>query len=436
MRILCLGVSHHTAPVELRERLNYSAADLEAALARFCGQATRPACATELVILSTCNRLELYATVPGAEAPTDVEPEEREALFAPLLTFLAETRGLAVANLNDRFYRLIGREAVEHLGRVAAGLDSMILGEPQILGQVAEAYSLALRQGAAGSVLSALFRAAIHAGKRARAETGISRNPATVSSVAVKMAEQIVGPLAARQVLVVGAGEMAELAVEALRARGAAHITVVNRTQARASSVAERWGARALTFEHLSDALAQADIALSSTDAPHFVITPEVAGPALAARPEQPLVLIDLAVPRDVDPAVRCLPNVHYYDMDDLEAHLIGALAERQQAVPQVEAIAAEEMQRFSAWLSGLEIAPLIAGLHAKADLILRAEVDKTFRRLTDLTDAERAQIEVLAQSLVTKLLHEPTRRLKAEAGNGHAAEYVAAVRALFALEP
>ncbi len=435
MQILCLGLSHHTAPVELRERLNYSPLALKAALARFgCGRDTRPAGLNELVILSTCNRLELYAA-SSAEGPTEpLTVEARERLFAPLLSFLSETRELSLSGVGDKFYRLVGRPAAEHLGRVAAGLDSMILGEPQILGQVTEAHSLALGQGAAGPILSAVFRAASQAGKRARTETGISRNPATISSVAVKMAEEVVGSLSERQVLIVGAGQMAELAVEALRARGASHITVVNRTHARAAQLAERWGARALTFEHLSEALAEADIVLTSTDAPHFVITPEAAGAGRARHPDRPLVLIDIAVPRDVDPAVRRLPGVHYYDIDDLEAHLNGALAERQQAVPPVEAIVAEEIQAFSDWLSRLEVVPLIADLHAKADVIRRAEVDKTLRHLPRLTEAERQQIETLAEALVNKLLHDPTRRLKAEATNGHAAQYAAAVRDLFAL--
>jgi glutamyl-tRNA reductase len=321
------------------------------------------------------------------------------------------------------------------LGRVAAGLESMILGEPEILGQVAEAYSVALRQGAAGSVLSALFRAAIHAGKRARAETGISRNAATISSVAVKMAEEVVGPLAERQVLVVGAGQMAESAVEALRNRGASQITVVNRTRTRAVQLAKRWGARALTFEQLGEALAAADIALTSTGAPHFVITAELAQAALAARPARPLVLIDIAVPRDVDPEVRRLPNTHYYDIDDIQAHLNGALAERQQEVPRVEAIVAEETRDFLDWFGTLEIAPLIVDLRAKAEAIRRAEVEKTLRRLPQLGEAERRLVETMTAALVNKLLHDPTQRLKAAASSGYPAEYAAAARYLFALD-
>lgn len=422
MRIWCLGLNHRTAPVELRERLSYSPLALRAVLTRFGdGQTSRPNSITEFVILSTCNRLELYAVAQA-------EP------FSALAQLVSGTTDVSRAEFGPHLYQHIQADAVTHLCRVAAGLDSMILGEPQILGQVSNAYHLALEHGAAGPVLSALFRAATHTGKRARAETGISRNPATISSVAVKMAEAVVSDLAARQVLIVGAGEMAELAVEALRARGAGQITVINRTHARAENLAHRWGARALTFERLGEALAEADIVITSTDAPHFVITADLARAALAPRSQRPLVFVDIAVPRDVDPDVRRLPNVHYYDIDDLEAHLNGALAERQEEIPRVEAIVAEETQAFLKWLHNLDIVPLIADLRTKADAIRRAEVEKTLRRLPHLGEAERQRIETMTEALVNKLLHDPTLRLKAEASNGHATEYAALIRHLFAL--
>jgi len=327
----CLGLSHRTAPIALREQLNYLPAQLEAALL-----AWRAAGGDELVILSTCNRLELYALRPPG-APGAAEPA-----FEALLAFVSQTSGLPAEALRDKFYRLTGSEASAHLGRVAAGLDSMVLGEPQILGQVAGAHALAAAHHASGPVLDALFRAAVHAGKRARSETGISRHPSTISSVAVRLAEQAAGPLAERQVLVVGAGQMAALAVQALRGRGATWITIANRTFPRAVTLAGRWGARAVALDDLPQALAAADVVLAATGAPGFVLTPATAGPALAARADRPLVLIDIAVPRDVDPALRALPNVRYFDLDDLETHLQGVLAERQQAIPRVEAIVAE----------------------------------------------------------------------------------------------
>jgi glutamyl-tRNA reductase len=279
-----------------------------------------------------------------------------------------------------------------------------------------------------------LFRSAIHAGKRARTETAISRNPTSVSSIAAQLAADSVSNLAASHVVIVGAGEMAELAVEALRHRGTQHLTVVNRTLDRAAPLADRWNATALTFERLSEALAQADIVITSTGAPHSVIKPELVQAAIAARPDRLLTFIDIAVPRDVDPNVGQIPNVACYDIDDLETRLNGSLAERQQEVPRVEAIVAEETLKFMAYLHNLDILPVISDLRAKADAIRRTEIEKTLRYLSHLDEADRKRIEVLTESLVNKLLHDPTLRLKAEAGNGHAAEYAAAVRHLFAL--
>lgn len=422
MTILCVGLSHHTAPVDLRERLHFSPAALKAALARLgCDHTARPGELSELAILSTCNRLELYA----------VSHADR---FEPLIDFIADTTGLPRREFEPHVYRHADEAAVLHLNRVAAGLDSMVLGEPQILGQVTEAYELGLSQRAIGPVLSALLRAAIHTGKRARTETAISRNPASVSSVAAHLAESMVHDLSAAQIVVLGAGDMAELAVEALRKRQATHITVVNRTHARAAQLAARWQARALTFEQLTPALITADIVIASTGAPHILIKPPLVQEVMTQRPDRPLIFIDIAVPRDVDPEVNALPNVRCYDIDQLEARVSGSLGERQEAVPHVEAIIADETANFMLWLHSLDIAPVIADLRAKADAIRRAEVDKTLRHLKDLNDADRRRIEALSEALVSKLLHDPTLRLKAEAGNGHAAEYAAAVRHLFAL--
>ena len=309
----------------------------------------------------------------------------------------------------------------------------MILGEPQILGQVADAYEAALAAGAIGPVLSALFRAAIRAGKRARSETAISRNPASVGSVAVRLAEQIVGELTSRRVLVIGAGEMGELAVEALRARGVRRVTVVNRTHRRAVELAERWGGEALSFEYLAEALHAADIVISSTAAPHIIIDSEIVQRAMTHR-DRPLVLIDIAMPRDVDSAAADAPGVHVFDLDYLHTRLEGAIAERQSEIPRVKAIVAEEVTVFDSWLRGLDILPVISDLRVKAERIRQRELDRTLHHLPDLDPATRQQIERLSESLVNKLLHEPTRQLRAEAGNGHAAEYAQTIRHLFGL--
>jgi glutamyl-tRNA reductase len=424
MNILCLGLSHHTAPVELREKLGFSPDALKAALARFgCGGVSRPAGFRELAIVSTCSRTELYAVTHSDD-------------FAPLVELFAESSGLEPAVFEANLFRHSGAAAVTHLCRVAAGLDSMVLGEPQILGQVTDAYSAALGQGAAGPVLSALFRSAIRAGKRARTETGIARNPASISSVAVRVAEDLVGDLSSAHVAIIGAGEMAELATAALHARGVSLVTVVNRTLEHARQLADRWGGRALTFERLTTALAEADIVITSTGAPHIIVTPEIAREAMDLRPRRPLVFIDIALPRDVDPDAAQIANVHCYDLDDLQAHLNHSLTEREREAPRAAAIVAEETAAFINWFERLDVMPVIVDLRAKADAIRRAEVERTLRRLPGLDPVVQRRIEAMSEALVNKLLHEPTLALKAEAGNGHAAEYASAVRQLFGLFP
>ena len=271
-------------------------------------------------------------------------------------------------------------------------------------------------------------------GKRARTETAISRNPASSSSIAVKLAESIVPDLVAAHILIVGAGEMAELAVKALRQRGAQNITVINRTRDRAVELADRWQANTFTFEKLSETLIDADIVITSTGAPHTVIKSSMVDMVMDHRPDRPLVFIDIAVPRDVDSDVNRIPNVHCYDIDDLEARLTGFIAKRVQEVPQVESIIAAESANFMNWLDSLDMIAVIADLHHKADAIRNAEIEKTLRRLKHLNEDDRRHIELLTESLVNKILHEPTMRLKAEAGNGHAAEYATTVRHLFAL--
>jgi glutamyl-tRNA reductase len=353
--------------------------------------------------------------------------------FEPLIDLVSETTGVPRAEFIGSLYSYAGEAAARHLCRVAAGLDSMVLGEPQILGQVTEAYSLALGHGAAGPTLSVLMRAAIHAGKRARTETGISRNPATISSIAVKLAEEAVD-LSRANVLIVGSGEMAELAVSTLRSRGVQSVTVVSRTHDHAVELAARMGGNTATFERLEEALSETDIVITSTAAPHTIIQYDMVAWAMTLRPERPLVFVDIAVPRDVDPAVAGIPNVRVHDIDDLQGHLNTNVAVRQSEVPQVEAIVAEEAGGFMDWLSGLQVTPVIADLRAHAEGIRRSELEKTLRQLAHLDENDRKKIEALTQALLNKILHEPTVRLKAEASNGRAEEYAAAVSHLFGL--
>lgn len=404
MHIHCLGLSHHSAHLSLRERMALSDDKIRLALRRLASeQEAKPDGLSELVIISTCNRVELFAVSPAPES-------------APLLRFLYSLYGVHAQDFEPYLYHYADQAAVEHLYRVAAGLDSMVLGEPQILGQVTHALDLALSQKSGGPLLSRLFQSAIHAGKRTRAETHISRNSLSVSSLAASLAERAVPDLKTAHILIIGAGEMAELAVENLRKRGANQITVVNRTLARAQEFAERWNALLLTFEHLEQALEKADILISSTGAPHTIIHQSDALRILSNRQGRPLVAIDIAVPRDIDPLVGNLPGIHLYDLDSLNQQLEQSLAERMSEIPRVEEILSQEITRFMEYLETIPLLPLISHVRSQAETIRRHELEKTLRRLPDLTEAEIRRIEALTEALVKKLVDAPITRLRAEA--------------------
>lgn len=420
MHILSLGINHTSAPVHLRERLAFNEDQVRASLARyFCGHIKTSL--AELIIISTCNRIELYAA-------------SNQLAYAELEAFLSDARGVPADELHPYLYRFTDVDAVRHLFDVAAGLDSLVIGEPQILGQITRSLELARGQNAAGPTLNRLFQAAIHAGKRARTETAISRNPASVSSLAASVAEKALGHIKTANVVVLGAGEMAELTVEALRKRGVERIRVVNRTLERAHALAERWNAESATFESLSESLCDADILISSTGAPHLVLSAEMVGEAMRARPDRSLVLIDIAVPRDIDPDSARILHVKLFDIDGLNAQLEDSLTRRLDEVPQVKQILREELAEFETYLKSLEMLPIIADIHQQAEAIRTAELEKTLRRMPDLTDAERERIEALTQSLVRKLLDHPTRRLRVEAASHRAPEYAALARVLFNL--
>lgn len=421
MHILALGLNHTSAPIRLRERLNFSEDQIRASLARLtCGHLSSPL--SEMIILSTCNRIEIYAA-------------SNHLAFAELESFLADTHDIPVHEFRQHLYRLQDQDAVRHLYEVAAGLNSLVVGEPQILGQVTKALELARGQNAAGPLLNRLFQAAIHTGKRARTETAISRNPASVSSLAASVAERVVHPIADAQVVILGAGEMAELAVEALRKRGAQRILVVSRTLERAQTLVQRWNAQAATFESIHTALGSADILISSTSAPHIIISADMVRDAMRKRGPRPLVLIDIAVPRDIDPDAKDIPHVKLYDMDNLNDHLEHSLAERMAEVPQVKSIVNEEALEFEEYMNSLEMIPIIADMRKQAESIRQNVLKKSLSRMPDLSDDERARIEAMTLALVKKILDAPTQRLRAEAACPHAPAYATVARTLFGLQ-
>jgi glutamyl-tRNA reductase len=355
--------------------------------------------------------------------------------FGTLEAFVAETQKVPVKAFVGSLYRRADEDAVCHLLRVAAGLDSLVLGEPQILGQVTDAYSLARKQGTAGKILSRLFQTAIHAGKRARAETAICHNPVSIASVAVGYISEIVPDLEGAQVCVVGAGEMAELAVDALRKRGAPRIQVVNRTLEAARNLAKSWGGQAETLEALPDLLPRADILITSTGAPHAIIHPPLVARAMQFRSHRPLVIMDIAVPRDVEEAVADIPGVNLFDMDSLTEGLAVSLAKREAEIPKTEAILAEEQAEFMSYLASLDVVPIIVKMRKQADGIRRIELEKALRRMPDLPSEAQEQIDMLTRSIVKKILHHPTVRLREESNGPHASDFADITRGLFGID-
>ena len=421
-QIICLGLSHHTAPVSVREQLSCSLTDLSGLLQAYRDETESPL--AELVILSTCNRMELYAvTVADMSDPRGY-----------LTDYLARIRGAAVATFADYLYFYTGETAVNHLARAAAGLDSRILGEPQILGQVTDAYMTAVKNHTTGPILRRVFETAMRAGKRARTETAISSNPASISSVAIALAQKITGDLSDQRALIIGAGEMAELALKALQSRKIGEVTVVNRSCPRAQALTDTWGGSAYGLDRLDDLLQTADIVISATGAPHYVLDAVTVQETMANRSSD-LVLIDIAMPRDIEPAAGDIPGVYLFDVDGLQENLDKALAARQREVPHVEAIIEIERTNLSFQLRELTAKPFIADLRERAETIRQRELERTLQHLGEVDPQILEHFQYLSRSLVNKLLHEPTIRVKEQAGNGRSAEYVATARHLFGLE-
>lgn len=430
MSIVLIGVNHRTAPVELREQLSLSGCGLDMALEDLAqkiqsdagSNGSNPRRLYEATILSTCNRLEVYAIVKEASVGWRVIED-----------FLSQLQGITPGVLRPHLYFMEGQAAVEHLLRVAAGLDSMILGEPQILGQVSAAYAAAQKAGVTGPLLSHLFPQAIHAGKRARTETAISRYTTSVSHVAAILAEGTIGPLADKTILVVGTGEMAEQAVDALEARGAQMLLCINRTFARAEELAQKIGGKAYNWYHLPEALKRADMVISATGAPHTIIYVNDVTKILPGRNGRPLLFVDVAVPRDIEEAVGELPGVILHDIDDLQNVLDENMAHRQAAVPDVEAILAEETTGFIDWLHGREVVPVIKDLRQRGAEIASAELEWALNKVD--SPETKQLMDQLAHRIVNKLMHEPTLFLKAQAAAGNGYGYAHAVRELFALD-
>jgi glutamyl-tRNA reductase len=406
MTLTLLGLSHQSTPVDVRERAFVPLQQAGAVAASLADEG-------EAVCLSTCNRTELYLVGPDAEP---------RALAA-----LESISGLPHEELRAVVYRLADEAAALHLFRVAAGLDSLVPGEGEILGQVRSAFEV----GASGPVLDRLFRQALHAGKKVRAETAIAESPASVSAAAAALVQQVFGRLDGCRVLLVGAGHVAELAARSLAARGARIAYVANRSPHRAVELARRFGSEGVAIERAASVLGEVDVVVSSTGSTGRVLSREEISVALGSRKGRPLFLIDLAVPRDLDPAIHELDDCYLYDIDDLESVVASSLAGRRREAARAEAIVAEEAESFREWQASREVVPAIASLRAHAEEIRAAELERARGRLSS---SDQEVVESITARIVDKLLHLPTVRLKEAAAGADGGSYAQAVRHLFGL--
>ncbi|OUM96108.1 MAG: glutamyl-tRNA reductase [Thermobacillus sp. ZCTH02-B1] len=420
MHILVVGLNYRTAPVEVRERFTFAGQELPKALEML----KRTTSVMECVIIATCNRTELYAVV------------DRHVLCGHYIRhFMEQWFGVPRETFTKYLYMYEDEAAIRHLFRVACGLDSMILGETQILGQVRDAFLLAQREGATGTLFNMLFRQAITVGKRAHTETSIGENAVSVSYAAVELGKRIFGGFGGKTALVIGAGKMGELTAKHLNASGIKRVLVANRTYERAVEFAARLGGEPIGLAGAAERLAEADVVISSTGSREYVLTKAQVEQAMRLRPSRPLFLIDIAVPRDLDPAIADIPNVFLYDIDDLEGIVESNLEQRRREAVKIEAMIGEELAHFLNWYRTLGVVPLIRALQEKAARIHEETMTSLFNKLPDLTEHERRVIRKMTKRIVNQLMHDPILRIKEMAADRKAGEAMDLFVKLFALE-
>jgi len=417
MELALIGVSHKTAPVEVRERLAFPSDKIRAALASLLERTH----AAEAMILSTCNRVEIVAQGPDAQLVQD---------------FICEYHQIAPDAISQHLYTYKNADAIRHLFRVTSSLDSMMLGEPQILGQVKEAYRLAADAGTIGVQLSPLLDRAFAVAKRVRSETGISQSAVSISYAAVELARKIFGDLTGKTVMIIGASKMGELAAKHLKRNGVASVLVTNRTFERAVEIAKIFEGAAIPFEHFTDHIDRADIVISSTGAPHFIITRPLAEHVIHNRRNKPMFFIDIAVPRDVDPTVNDIDNVFVYDIDDLQQVIDSNMKERMKEAGRAEEIVDREVQAFCTRMQTREVAPTIVLLRETVERVRREEIERHRKLLRDLPPEQQqatlAIVDQITQAMVNKILHHPISQMKDLAGDPQAADFVDTVRRIF----
>ncbi|MBW1973276.1 MAG: glutamyl-tRNA reductase [Deltaproteobacteria bacterium] len=420
MDIVLIGISHKTAPVELRERLAFSDKVINNSLNKL---KLLPGI-MESMILSTCNRVELLAVV-----------EEKERGKSSLLDFLSYDRDVLKEEFLSLLYELYGKKAVYHIFKVASSLDSMVIGEPQILGQLKEAYEVATRNGSSGLLLHKLMHRAFFTAKRVRSETKIGNNAVSISYAAVELAKKIFEDLSKRKVLVVGTGEMAELAVKHLISHNIGKIVVTSRSIERAKEFASIFGGNPISFDGLVEQLEEVDIVISSTASPRFIITYNMIKPIMKKRKNRPIFMIDIAVPRDIEPEVNRIANIFLYDIDDLQQIVEDNLKNRESEAKKAEIIIKEEVEKFFKWLENLNVIPTIKSLKEKWEDIRLKELNKTFSKLKDLSEKERASIDAMTKGIINKIFHEPATRLRRAELSANSTLYIEVIRELFGLD-
>jgi glutamyl-tRNA reductase len=420
MKLLITGVSHKTAPVEVRECLAFREESLPAALADLKSRAG----VTEAVILSTCNRVEITLTTEDAADPAAIVD-----------SFLADHKAVTSAAIGPHLYRHEGRDAIHHLFRVAASLDSMVVGEPQILGQLKAAYAAAKDCGALCGWLDGLMSRSFSVAKRVRSETGIGQMAVSVSYAAVELARKIFGSLNNRTVMIVGAGKMSELAARHLRRSGCSHVFVTNRTHERAIEMAQLFQGTPVEYTRFTAMLPEVDILITSSGAPHYILHRDEMQRVINARRNRPMFLIDIAVPRNIEPTINELDNVFLYDIDDLQEVVNSNLRERMKEAGHAETLVEEEVDRMMARLKVAEVAPLIVSLQEQLEQIRTGEIEKQRRRLGPLTSQQEEALEALTHGIVNKIAHGPISELRTHAGNPEGAHVIAAIRKAFHLQ-
>jgi glutamyl-tRNA reductase len=420
MDVVVIGINHRTAPVEIRERVSFSGEELGRSLRKVLEHPEF----TEDMILSTCNRVEIYATT-----------HDPEGGIVALKNFLAEYHGVSLDEFEKSLYVHVGSGAIRHIFRVASSLDSMVVGEPQILGQIKEAHNTAAYHNTLGVVLNKLLHKAFHVAKKVRTETKIGNSAVSISYAAVELARKIFGTLEDKAVMLLGAGEMAELAAKHIVAGGAERVVVVSRTYQRAVDLAVTFNGEAVEFDGFNERLEGVDIVISSTGAPHYIVHPENVLGVIKARKNKPMFFIDIAVPRDIDPRVNEIENVYLYDIDDLQEVVDANRDRRAREARRAEEIVEEEVLKFHNWYISLDLVPTIVSLKEKFEGIRKREVSKALSSFSQITKKERKSLESLTSAIVKKILHDPITFLKRPDLNTNTTEYVDAVRKLFRLD-